>query len=139
MKKILSIFLMLAMGVSLSACVKEEEKTIVYADIVSAGNSEYSIVMSAEATDAVKSLAAEVSNRIEELTDIKLERKTDNIEKYPETQYEILVGLSEREATAACLDSLDVIGYKIEFTDGKLIIIASNDYMLEKAVDTLFE
>ena len=147
MKRLLSIFLVLATLLSFSACVngggdgsETDTKTeAVYRELVTDGESAFEIVMSESATDSVKTLAKSISEKVERLTGVKLARKTDNTQKYPETQYEILIGISGREATVSCLDGLGVTGYKMEFVGDKLVIVASNDAMLEAAVDDLFE
>lgn len=139
---VLSIVLVLAMLVPcLFSCKKNDENPaetpIEYTNIVDGGASNYQIVFAENATTAVKTLASKLENEIKNKTGVKLERVSDNTAKYPAKANEILLSVSKRTETTTALESMTEVGYKMEYTNGKLIVVASNDYMLEKAVDAL--
>jgi len=97
----------------------------------------YKVVIGQTATNAVKQLASDLVNSIEEKTQVKLDRVTDNTAKTPVTEKEILLSVSNRPQTQTALASLNKTGYSITFSDEKLVVVASNDFMLEKAVSDL--
>ena len=140
---VISIVLVLAMLVPcLFSCKKNdepEEPPIEYTNIVDGGASNYQIVFAESATTAVKTLASKLETEIKNKTGVQLERVSDNTAKYPAKANEILLGVSKRAETTTALESLTEVGYKMEYANGKLIIVASNDYMLEKAVDALLD
>ncbi|MBQ8357675.1 MAG: hypothetical protein IJX39_07710 [Clostridia bacterium] len=59
----------------------------------------------------------------------------DNVEE----SREILVGLTNREESAAAATGLDHASYRIEISGNKVVIVAANGYMLQKAVDRFTE
>lgn len=134
MKKSLCIILALLMIISFASCAKNTKdppkEAVEKLDIADG----YTIVISETATNVVKSLSNDLVNAIKDKTNIKLERVTDNTEKSKVVEKEILVGVSGREETKTALEKLAITGYSISFSGEKLVIVASNDFMLEKAV-----
>ena len=108
-----------------------------YITLATNGISDYRVVVSADATDAVKRMTNELLTKIKEIAGVKPDRATDNTSKYPPVAHEIFIGVSGRDETKTALDELDTTGYKIEYTGGKLIVVATNDFMLSKAMDAL--
>jgi|GEM_PF-1496912 len=97
----------------------------------------YTVVISETATNAVKRLSNELVNAIEEKTEVKLNRVSDNTKKNKASTKEILFGVSKREATTTALAALTTTGYSISFSGEKLVVVATNDFMLEKAAAEL--
>ena len=144
MKRILCLTFALLMLVSFTACTGNKEPVDSSEDIETDApgvkidlTDVYTVVVSESATDTVKKLSNDLVKAINEATGVKLERITDNTKKYKETDKEILFSISKREETTTVLDKLDSCGYRIEFTNGKLVVVASNDFFLEKALQAL--
>ena len=97
----------------------------------------YKVVISQTATDAVKKIADRLIDTVSDNTGSTLDCVTDNTEKTPVSEKEILLSLSNRQESQTALSTLNTTGYSISFSGEKLVIIASNDFMLEKAVDDL--
>ena len=146
MKKILSSFLAIIMLLTFVSCSNDngdsntEDTSEAVVDSLACNIADgYTIVVSETATSAVKNLSNTFVKAIKEKTDIKLERVTDNNKKNTETPKEILFGLSKREETKTALELLTTTGYSISFNGEKLVVVATNDFMLEKAVGALIE
>lgn len=144
MKKQISVLAVLMALLMLTSCFvschkqeEPEEPAVEYTDIVEGGVSNYTVVLSESATSAVKSMANQIVSHIQEKTGVKISRVTDNTSKYPQGEHEILLGVSKRSETESALSSLTETGYLVKFENGKIILSASNDYMLQKAVDAL--
>ena len=97
----------------------------------------YNVVISQTATDAVKQSANSLIDTIADNTGIQLDRVTDNTEKNPVTEKEIILSISDRQESKTALAALSTTGYSISFSGEKLVVVATNDFMLEKAVDDL--
>ena len=139
MKKFLCFSLACFMLLSLASCStfkKDEQEEPVKQVNIADG---YTVVISENATSAQKALSTDLVNAIKTKTEIKLDRVTDNTKKNNITEKEILLGVSGREETKTALGGLTSTGYSISFIGQKLVIVASNDYMLEKAVDKLLD
>ncbi len=144
MKKIISVLLVLGMlTVLLASCNNDKEpdaeKEVSYTYIVNGDSTEYAIVMDDKATSAVKSLAGDLADRIKEVTGVKVERMTDDTSKYPAKAKEIVIGSNDREESKTTLSELSEVGWKIKYTGSKLVVSASNDYMLRLAYKALVE
>ena len=143
MKKISLVLVLVMLIGCFAGCVNDKdehsEKETTYAYIVDGGSSEYSVVMGDKATSEVKSLATDLVGHIEKLTSAKLDRITDNASKYPVLAKEIIIGVNDREESKALFSELSETGWKIKYTDSKLVIVASNDYMLSLAYNALTE
>ena len=139
MKKFLSFVLACFMLLTLASCStdKKDEKEEPVKQVNIADG--YTIVISENATSSQKALSGNLVNAIKTKTEIKLDRVTDNTKKNKITEKEILLGVSGREETKTALEGLTVTGYSISFIGQKLVIVASNDYMLEKAVNKLLD
>ena len=139
MKKFISIGLACMMLLSLASCTlfKKDNPEVQVEQINIADG--YTIVISEKATSVVKALSNDLVNAIKAKTEVKLERITDNTKKNDITDKEILLGVSDRNETKASLEKLTTTGYSISVIGQKLVIVASNDFMLEKAMKALTE
>ena len=97
----------------------------------------YNVVVSQTATDAVKRIADGLIDTIADNTGIRLDRVNDNTEKNTAIEKEIILSVSNRQESQVALAALKTTGYSISFSGEKLVIVATNDFMLEKAVDDL--
>lgn len=117
----------------------DTEKEVTYTYIVDGESSEYSIVTDDEATSAVESLAGDLAAYIKGITSANLDRVTDNTSEHPIVAKEIIVGINDREESQALFSELSETGWRIKYTGLKLVIVASNDYMLSLAHKALTE
>lgn len=148
MKKILLILLVLSFVLSAAACAGKnggEESTSgsdgknpggasELWELAGPDGSDFKIICSEGATEKVKSLSLRLSEHIQEVTGKKIVRGYD---KRSADSKEILIGLSKREATQTVFGRMTQSGYRIEWYDGDLVVVASNDYLLEAAVEDL--
>ena len=101
------------------------------------GSEDYSIVYSADATTAVKDMLVQMSDAVKEITGKGPKRVGDNSKTEKEAPREILIAATNRDESKTVMDKITSIGYRVEFVNGKLVIAASNDTMLQMAVDEL--
>ncbi len=101
------------------------------------GNNDYRIVYSSTATTALKEILVDMSENIKALTGTEPKRVADNSKKDTEVAREILIATTNRSQSDEVKAKISGIGYRVEFVGEKLVIMASNDAVLRKAVDAL--
>ena len=124
---------------SSSADNNESDTEIKAADItLFGGDDDYRIVYSANATTATKDLIVKMSNKVKAVTGENPKRIGDNAKNEAEVPKEILIASTNRAESAESMDKISGVGYRVEFIGEKLVISASNDTVLEKAFEELF-
>lgn len=103
------------------------------------GDDDYRIVYSANATSGVKDLIVEMTSRVKAVTGENPKRVGDNSKTEQEVPKEILIAATNRDESDASMAKISGLGYRVEFIGEKLLITASNDTVLKKAVEKLFE
>ena len=103
------------------------------------GDDDYRIVYSANATSAVKDLIVEITSKVKSVTGANPKRVGDNSKTEREVPREILIAATNRDESGASMAKISGLGYRVEFIGEKLLITASNDTILKKAVEQLFE
>ena len=99
----------------------------------------YRIVYPQAPTEALKAMVTELSNAAKAVTGKKPTACSDNTAKNPETGKEILIGPTGRAESLAVAERLPAVGYRIEQVGEKLVLQATDDTMLGKAVRLLME
>ncbi len=133
-KRILCLVLALFMILPLFAACNKNGKKV---HIVNKGESDYRIIYS-EDKDATadKEAATKLRDAIKEATEVKLELKTD---WFDEIGTEILVGATNREATADALTLIREKDFIIAYDEGQVIIAGGTDEATGRAVDYFIE
>ncbi|HBF15327.1 MAG TPA: hypothetical protein DDW30_06560 [Clostridiales bacterium] len=101
------------------------------------GEEDYRIVVPANATSIQTRLSARLADAVSAVTGKTPTRVTDDTAKYPEQKKEILLGATARKASEDAVAELGDSEWRIAFAGDKLLLTASNDAMLAKAVETL--
>ncbi len=152
-KRLLLIFLTVALTIGLVACTGNGQETdtgtgegdtsqggtpITPADVVLfGGDDDYKIVYSGNATSAVKNLIIQMSASAKAVTGENPKRLGDNAKNEEETPKEILIAATNRAASEESMSKISGVGYRVEFIGEKLVITASNDTVLKIAVEKL--
>ena len=146
MKKTISLLLaILMLALCFAGCETNKEPDdsdtpeVSYTYIVSGESSEYTIVLDDGATSVSKTLAGDLAEHLKELSGVKITRITDDTSKYPAVAKEIIIGNTDREESKSLLSEISEVGWRIRYTGSKLVISASNDYMLSLAYKALTE
>lgn len=103
------------------------------------GDDDYRIVYSGTATSALKELVLQMTERVKDTTGAEPKRTGDNSKTEKETEREILFAATDRAESDEGMEKISGIGYRVEFIGEKLVITASNDTVLKRAVERLFE
>ena len=103
------------------------------------GESDYRIVYSESANNNVKSLITQLKDAVKEATGKAPEYAVDTSKDKTEIPCEILLGVTKRAESKTSSDQMQTIGYDIRFIGEKLVITASNDMLLGKAVTDLID
>ncbi len=108
--------------------------------LVSGGSARYTLVRSERASAAVIDAALSINNAINELTGIYLPITTDH-KINPVSEYEILVGSTERIGDQVSLDisGLEANSFIIRVVEKRIIILGGTDYMTIKAAEYFVE
>ena len=101
------------------------------------GREDYRIVVPANATAVVTRLSARLADAVSAVTGQTPTRVTDDTAKYPEQKKEILLGATARKASETAAKALGDTEWRIAFDGDKVLLVASNDALLAKAVETL--
>ena len=118
----------------------ESDTEVPQRDIVLFGcDNDYRIVYSDGANNNVKALLTEMTVKVKDTVGGKPSYATDKSKTYTEIPREILLGVTNREASDISLGKISGFGYDVRFIGEKLVITASNDELLEKAVNDLYE
>ena len=102
----------------------------------------FKLIRSEEATDAAVDVVIEFRKQLEEMTGIRFEFGTDWTKKgteVDETTPEILVGLTNRSASASAAEGMNALQYKIDVQGNKIVILGSNHVSLKAAVEHVFK
>ncbi len=147
MKKIILVLLAVSLVFSVCACNSEsnpgeadssstDTQTVVSKDLsMFGGDDDYRIVYSSTATTALKEMIIDMSENIRAVTGSTPKRVADNAKNDTETAREILIASTNRSQSDEVKSKISGIGYRVEFVGEKLVIMASNDMVLRKAVD----
>ena len=102
----------------------------------------FKLIRSEEATDAAVDVVIEFRKQLEEMTGIRFDFGTDWTKKgteVDETTPEILVGLTNRSASASAAEGMNALQYKIDVQGNKIVILGSNHVSLKAAVEHVFK
>ena len=122
MKKLLIIFLCLAMILPCFAGCDKQEEVIIGEDMT-----KYTIIIDAQAGGDLKQQAQALTNLINEHTGVKLEVKTDEEVPANSDSKEILLGNTNRSESAEVLKNAGTCGYAVKFTGNKLVFAGTSD------------
>ncbi|NLK39282.1 MAG: hypothetical protein GX303_03400 [Clostridiales bacterium] len=106
--------------------------------IISEGTALYQIVRADEAGKDVKEVVSAFHRKIKEKTGVELKIKTDWLGRGEERDpgaKEILIGITNYEESQRVLDSINYNDYAIKIEGSKIVIIAHNTTMLQRAVN----
>ena len=103
------------------------------------GDNDYRIVYSDAANNNVKALLTEMTAKVKDTVGSKPAYATDTSKANTEIPQEILLGVTKRGASDISLGKISGFGYDVRFIGEKLVITASNDELLGKAVNDLYE
>lgn len=110
---------------------------------VSDGSTEYSIVISALASDDVLDAANGLKRVFKNKAGTDITLKNDNYNTsnpdYVFPKYEILIGDTNRPESEECADGLAYDDYVIKVVNGKLVVLGGNDSATVKAIEKLKE
>jgi len=113
---------------------KEPERIITVADL-----SQFVIVRGMESSDDVGACAQKLQNSIKEKLSLNLTMKSDFVmagnPAYSEAEFEILLGVCDRDECAPALEELKYYDYTYRISEKKLLICAVSDRALQNAVD----
>ncbi len=138
-KKITALILaLLLFSLAFVACKKDEPKTeessntdpVVIADSLK----NYTIIRSESQSD-VATMCMKLSNAIGTLVGDKISVRNDEAEAVDDSKYEILVGDTNRPQSAEAKAKLQDLAYSITKNGNKIVIVASNNLILEDAVN----
>ncbi len=131
--RILCMLLCLLMIVPLFASCNKNGKPV---HVVKGGESDYIIVYPTSASAAEKQAATDLRNAIEEKTGVKLKLETDFLSDKPN---QILVGFTNRDVTADCLNTIREKDFIIAYREGRIVIAGGNDAATVSAVNYFIE
>ncbi len=133
-RRILCLLLALLMVLPLLAACNKNGKPV---DIVKKGESSYTIIYSDNKTATTeKAAATKLRNAIEDATGVKLDLFTDFA---PESNTEILVGTTAREASKDALTLIREKDFVIAYREGKVIVSGGTSAATARAVDYFIE
>ncbi len=135
MRRILLILLAACLVLSLVSCGKKDPNA--KGTVLFGGDNDYRIVYSANATMELKDMVLSISEAVKNATGVEAKLVADSSKKETEVAHEILIGTTNRAQSEEGMEKLSEVGYRVEFIDEKLVISASNDIALEKAVEAL--
>ena len=127
--RFLCMLLCLVMIVPLFASCNKNGKPV---HVVKGGESDYTIIYSRTASAAEKQAATALRDAIEEKTGVKLKLETDNLS---DKQGQILVGTTNRSATAEVLNTIREKDFAIAYREGRIIIAGGNEAATVRAVN----
>ena len=116
------------------------EETLVLCDTSVEDFQTYGIIYSGYANDNVKEMVKDLQATIKEATGgVVLKYSTDTSKLTVETPYEIIVGKTTRQESLTALGKIEGVAYRIERSEKKIVITASNDTMLKAALERFKE
>ena len=152
-KRLLLILLAIVMVFGLVSCGNKENNNEQASDTSNVGETnsdngenvtlfcgaenDYRIVYSADAGDFVKNQVKAIKTAVSAATGVNVQMAVDNSKTLTEVDREILLGKTNRKASTDIIDTIDGLGYSIEFVGEKLVVTASNEVLLEHAVEEL--
>ncbi len=110
--------------------------------LASGGKSDYTVLRADESTDTVIELATAVWKRFETDFGTRVSISTDWVkrgEEPPADAPEILIGPTNRPISETLAASIEGGGYRVKVEGARIVVAASADWMLEPAIDALFE
>lgn len=119
---------------------KEEEKVVPATKgltFVDGYNSRFEVVYPENASIAVQKLGNKIYTEIEKVTEAESRLKTDNTENYPASAYEILVGETNRSASASVYSSLR--GYRKNCANDYILTVVGNHVVIAGGTDAALE
>ncbi|MBQ3064223.1 MAG: alkaline phosphatase [Clostridia bacterium] len=129
--KIICLLLCLLMVAPLfAACKKNDDDELAYNEVVKNGKSNYTIVYAKDSAEAKKA-ATDLRDAIKEKTGVELKLADDSIS---DTENLILVGTTNRQATATLLSTMQEKDFIIAYRDGCLCITGGNAAATTRAV-----
>ena len=113
-----------------------EEQTLLLCDASDEeAPSKYNIIYSGYANDNVKDMVKDLQATIKEATGgVVMKYSTDTSKLTVESPREIIFGKTTRPESLAALEKIEGVAYRIERSEEKIVITASNDEMLEAAL-----
>lgn len=140
--------LLLLLALLLTGCGKKPqgpveevipEETLVLCDANTEDFETYNIIYSGYANDNVKAMVKDLQATVKEATGAVLKYSTDTSKLTVETPYEIIFGKTVRPESVSALAKIEGVAYRIERAEKKIVITASNDTMLEVALERFKE
>ncbi len=101
------------------------------------GAVQYSVVVPEGANESVLEASTALMDAVKAIAGRKPERKYDNTQKNPETEREILIGVTARKESSDMVKELQADEFLIERVGEKIVLLGANDYLLAQAVQTL--
>ena len=116
----------------------DEDALIPERDVVLfGGDNDYRIVYAETANNQVKALLSELIAAVKDATGVAPKYATDRSKSSQEINEELLLGVTEREASTKALATVPTVGYEVRFVKDKLVITAANDTLLKEALNSL--
>ena len=141
LKRFVISLLAFVLAITLCACgtkgngTGDSESDIPEKEIVLFGGAnDYRIVYPESANSQVKGRLSQLIDAVKAVTGKSPDYATDTSKSKTEIPCEIVLGVTRREASRTALESMPTRGYEVKFIGEKIVITASNDTLLEKAV-----
>ncbi len=120
----------------------QTEKPVQMLDLIAGGKTEYVLVRSEEASDAIIKAVTNMRNKIKEDTGVGLSYSTDWVKRgaeVPAEAKEIVVGSTNRPQTIAAIESMREKDFVISYAGGRLTITGGNEESTLRAIDYFLE
>lgn len=105
--------------------------------LFSGSDDDYRIVYSSDAGEQVKEQVKNIKATVSAATGVNVQMAVDNSKTMTEVGREIVLGKTNRKESTEVLDRINYLGYAVEFVGEKLIVTASNEVLLSRAVEEL--
>ena len=147
-KLLFPLLLLLLLAALLVGCGKDPgpaeefipEETLVICNAEVEDFETYNIIYSSYANDNVKEMIKDLQATVKEATGgVVLKYSTDTSKLTVETPYEIIIGKTVRPESVNALAKIEGVAYRIERSEKKIVITASNDKMLKAALERFKE
>ena len=133
-RRILCLLLAILMVLPLLTACNKNGKPV---DIVKKGESSYTVIYSDDKSAIEeKAAATKLRDAINTATEVKLKLDTDWA---PESEFEIIVGTTKREATKNALTLIREKDFIISYVNGKVVVTGGNAAATARAVDYFIE
>ena len=120
----------------------ETEKPVEMLDLIADGKTEYGLIRSEDASDAIIQRVSALRTEIKEVTGASLSYSTDWIKRgdeVPAEAKEIVIGTTNRPQTVAVLDAIREKDFAITYAGGRLVITGGTEEATLRAVDYFVE